>query len=112
MPFSFQCTSDNKGYVDTCHQSNSNDTDDLNDGDTLTPADLMTFAWQIAKGMVRGLLYAYNYRDCPICLQFIMSKLISLMPLFKEIVFLFCFVFVFSLIIYVAVIKMSLSYFA
>ena len=34
------------------------DTDNLHDDDTLTPADLMTFAWQIAKGMVRTGLRA------------------------------------------------------
>ena len=34
------------------------DPDNLHDDDTLTPADLMTFAWQIAKGMVRTGLRA------------------------------------------------------
>jgi len=47
--------------------SNNNDTDNLHDDDTLTSADLMTFAWQIAKGMVRAGLRA-QYRDWPICL--------------------------------------------
>ena len=78
MLLSFQCTSDNKGYVDISHQGNNNDTDDLHDGDTVTPADLMTFAWQIAKGMVRVLLYAYNYRDWPICLQFVIMLKLTL----------------------------------
>ena len=53
--FQFQYTSDNNGYADISHQSNNNDTDDLHDDDILTPADLMTFAWQIAKGMVRAV---------------------------------------------------------
>ena len=62
MSFSFQCTSDNRSAA-IASESIKNDTENLHDDDTLTPADLMTFAWQIAKGMVRaalGLQYVYN----------------------------------------------------
>ena len=52
----FQCTS----------KKNKTDTDNLHDDDILTPADLMTFAWQIAKGMVRAALRA-TCRDQLIC---------------------------------------------
>ena len=41
----FQCTSDIQNNTDNLHE----------DDDALRPADLMTFAWQIAKGMVRVL---------------------------------------------------------
>ena len=39
----FQCTSDIQNNTDNLHK----------DDDALRPSDLMTFAWQIAKGMVR-----------------------------------------------------------
>ena len=52
MLFTFQFTSDNNRRTDITHLSN--DTDNLHEDDTLSPADLMTFAWQIAKGMVRA----------------------------------------------------------
>ena len=47
-----------------------NATDKLHDDDTVTPADLMAFAWQTAKGMVRNGVPAYC-EDLPICLQFV-----------------------------------------
>ena len=56
--FSFQCTSDKNGCAAIAHESIKNDTDNVRDDDTLSPADLMTFAWQIAKGMVRTGLRA------------------------------------------------------
>ena len=46
----FQCTGDKNRCVTLALKT---DTDNLHDDGTLTPADLMTFAWQIAKGMVR-----------------------------------------------------------
>ena len=46
----FQSTSDR--YSEIAHGSIKNNTDKLHD-DTLTPADLITFALQIANGMVR-----------------------------------------------------------
>jgi len=68
--FSFQCTSDKNGCAAIAHESIKNDTDNVRDDDTLSPADLMTFAWQIAKGMVRTGLRIYC-RDWPISLQFV-----------------------------------------
>ena len=56
----FQCTSDKNGYAALAHESIKNDTDNVQDDDTLTPADLMAFAWQIAKGMVRAGLLVYT----------------------------------------------------
>ena len=55
--FSFQGR-DNTRCADISYRSIKTDTDNLHDDDTLTPADLMTFAWQIAKGMVRAGLHA------------------------------------------------------
>ena len=37
------------------------DADSVHDDDKLTPADLLTFAWQIAKGMVRDAKCLYFY---------------------------------------------------
>ena len=68
--FSFQCTSTNNRFTAIANGIIKNDTDNLHDDDTLTPADLMAFAWQIAKGMVRAGLRTY-YRDWQICLKFV-----------------------------------------
>lgn len=57
--FSFQLTSDKNGCTAIAHESVKNGTHNVNDDDTLTPADLMTFTWQIAKGMVRAGLRVY-----------------------------------------------------
>ena len=72
--FSFQCTIDNNRCAAIAHESIKNNTDNLHDDDTLTPADLMTFAWQIAKGMVRAGLRA-KCQDWPKCLQFAILRL-------------------------------------
>lgn len=63
MLFSFQCAGDTKRCTVTGHRSFRDDSgeernvmtnaDKLHDSDTLRTADLSTFAWQIAKGMVR-----------------------------------------------------------
>jgi len=68
--FSSQCTSDKNGSV-IDHDSIKIGTDNVLDDDTVTPADLTTFAWQIAKGMVRAGLRVYC-RDWPITLNFVM----------------------------------------
>ena len=52
MLFSFQCTSNNNRCTAVANGITKNDTDNSHDDDTLTLADLMAFAWQIAKGMV------------------------------------------------------------
>ena len=57
--FSFQFISDKQGCTAVAHESIKNGTDNLHDDDTLRPADLMAFAWQIAKGMVRDGLLIY-----------------------------------------------------
>ena len=65
--FHFQCASDKDKSAILAHRSIQDDSeperdfktnrDSLHDDDNLTPADLMTFVWQIAKGMVlAGLL--------------------------------------------------------
>ena len=72
MLFSFQCTSDNNRCAFS--QLSSNNTDNVHGDDTLTPADLMTFAWQIAKGMVRAALRA-ECRVRPICLYFVLQSI-------------------------------------
>ena len=54
----FQCTSDNNNCTAIAHGSIKNNSDSSHDGDILTTVDLMTFALQIAKGMVRTLLRA------------------------------------------------------
>ena len=51
--FSFQCTSDTTGCTAIANESITNGTQNAQDDDTITSADLMAFAWQIAKGMVR-----------------------------------------------------------
>ena len=56
--FPLQCTSDNKRCTAIAQVGIKDNTDNLHDDDVLTPADLMTFAWQIAKGMVRAGLCA------------------------------------------------------
>ena len=58
--FSFQCNSDKSECTTIAQGSIKTDTDNLHDDDTLTSADLMAFAWQTAKGMVRtGLRACY-----------------------------------------------------
>ena len=47
----FQCPSSKNGCATLAVKT---DDDNLHDDDILTPADLMTFAWQTAKGMVRA----------------------------------------------------------
>ena len=73
MLFSFQCSRDEKGCTAIAQESIKKDTGNLQDDDVLTPADLMAFAWQIAKGMVRVGLRV-NYKDWPICLQFLILR--------------------------------------
>ena len=68
--FSFQCTSTNNRCIAIANGIIKNDTDNLHDDDTLTPADIMAFAWQIAKGMVLAGLRTYC-RDWQICLKFV-----------------------------------------
>ena len=51
--FSFQCASDKIGCTAIANESITNGTQNAQDDDTITSADLMAFAWQIAKGMVR-----------------------------------------------------------
>ena len=57
--FSFQCTSDTTGCTAIANESITNGTQNAQDDDTITSADLMAFAWQIAKGMVRAGLRIY-----------------------------------------------------
>ena len=47
----FQCTSSKNRCATLAAKT---DDDNLHDDDILIPADLMTFAWQTAKGMVRA----------------------------------------------------------
>ena len=68
MILSFQCTNDKNECAAIAQGSIKNDDDKLHDDDNVTPADLMAFAWQTAKGMVRTGLPAYC-GDLPICLQ-------------------------------------------
>ena len=58
MLFYLQRTSDNNRCTAITQVVIGDNTDNLHDDDALTPADLMTFAWQIAKGMVRAELFA------------------------------------------------------
>ena len=68
MILSFQCTNDKNGFAEIAQESIQTNTDKLHDDDNVTPADLVTFAWQIATGMVRSGLRTCC-RDWPICLQ-------------------------------------------
>ena len=71
--FPFQCTSDNNAGADISHRNNNNDADNSHDDDILITADLMTFAWQIAKGMVRAVLRAHC-RDWTTCYRFVLLR--------------------------------------
>ena len=72
----FQCTSDKNRCATLAVKT---DDDNLHDDDILTPADLMTFAWQTAKGMVRAGCH-FSCWDRPIYFKFTMLRLILRRP--------------------------------